>query len=292
MRWTTKTLLCLEVVVCFAPVVVLLLLGVLLVPMQFVAINHEPLMWRGSASLLASIACGGIGLVTLVFMLGSIFFRRKPLASPWLICTGVAIGALPIVPMAVYGDPWGWKLVGALPLLATAHILYLGRAMLFPSWRHALRSAATAIALVLLLRAVGTLDPFYVSDRALRVQLAQWEESAPERYEYTVRLSGWLRPEDLNPKHIVVENGEVVSAVYVQDGPGRKPGDPAPLDDLWTIERAFREFLAAKEAGGTVAARFDLRWGFAERAFVEIEGESAGWDIEVSEFNVLREAAD
>ena len=59
MRWSTKTLLCLEVVVCFAPVVLLLLPGVLLVPTQFVAISHEPLTWRGSASLMASPWCAG-----------------------------------------------------------------------------------------------------------------------------------------------------------------------------------------------------------------------------------------
>ena len=290
MRWTSKVLLCVEVVVCFAPVVLMLLLGVLLVPIQFVAINHEPLTWRDSATLLASVACGGIGLVTLSFTLGTIFFRRKPIAGAWLVCTGVALGALPIVPWVVYGDTWLWRLFGLLPLLATAHILYLGRGLLFSSWRHALRSVAIATALVLLLHAAASFDPFEASDRALRMQLAQWEEATPSRYEYTVRLNGWLRPEDLNAKRIVVENGEVVSATYVQDGPGRKLGDAAPLDSLWTIERAFAEFLAAEEAGGTVTARFDLRWGFAERAFVETEG--SGWDLEVTEFNVLREAAE
>jgi hypothetical protein len=289
MRWITKSLLCLEIVVCFAPVVLVLLLGVLLVPIQFVAINHEPLLWRGSATLLASVACGGIGLVTLFFMVGSIFFRRKSIASPWLICTGVALGALPIVPMAVYGDPWGWRVVGILPLVATAHILYLGRRILFSSWRHALRNVAIALLLVLALRAVATLDPFQASDRALRTQLAQWEQSAPDRYGYTVRLNGWLRPEDLNAKRIVVENGSVVSATYVQDGPGHKPGDTASLEGLWTIERTFAELLAAEEEGGRVTARFDLRWGFAERAFVEAEGEGSEWDVEVTEFSVLRE---
>jgi uncharacterized protein DUF6174 len=289
MRCSTKSLLCLEIVVCFAPVVLILLLGVLLVPIQFVALNHEPLLWRDSATLLAQVACGGLGLVTLFFMVGSIFFRRQPIASPWLICTGAALGALPIVPYAVYGDTWWWRLVGILPLAATTHILYLGRGILFPSWRHALRSVATATVLVLLLRAIATFDPFHASDRALRAQLAKWEESAPYRYEYTVQLSGWLRPEDLNPKRIVIENGNVVSATYVQDGPSHNPGDAAPLEGLWTIERTFDELLAAEEAGGSVTARFDLRWGFAERAFVEAEGESSGWDVEVTQFSLPRE---
>ena len=50
LRNSTKILLSIEVVVCFAPVVLLLLLGALLVPFQFVVVNHEPLMWRGPAS--------------------------------------------------------------------------------------------------------------------------------------------------------------------------------------------------------------------------------------------------
>jgi hypothetical protein len=291
MRWTTKTLICIEAIVCFAPVVLLLLLGVLLVPIQFVAINHEPLLWRDSASLLGSVACGAIGLATLLFLLGTLFFGRKPIGSPVLVCTGVALGALPIVPIAVFGDQWGWKLVGALPLAAAAHILYLSRRYLFSSWRHAAGSIIAAAAVVSLLHALVTFDPFQASERVLGAHLARWEASAPDSYEYTVRVNGWLPPEALSPKRIVVEKGKVVAATYAQAGAGRRVGDAAPLDELWTIEHAFAQLLAAEEAGGTVTARFDLRWGFAERAFVESEDERSGWDIEVTEFNVLREAA-
>jgi hypothetical protein len=290
LRLTTKVLLSIEVVVCFAPVLLLLLLGVLLVPFQLFAVNHEPLIWRGPATVIASVACGGIGLLTLLFVLGKLFFGRKPVESPTLVCTGVALGALPIIPMAMFGDPWGWKLVGALPLAASAHILFLARGMLFSSWRHASRSVAVATVVVLLLRAMSTLDPFHASDSAIREQRARWEEAAPGRYEFTVQLSGWLAPEDLNPKRITVENGEVISASYAWEAPGHKAGDPAPMENLWTIERAFAQLLAAEEQGASVSARFDLRWGFVERAFVEAEEARSGWELEITDFEVPSEA--
>ena len=289
MRSSTKAFLCIEVIVCFAPMVLLLLLGVLLVPIQFVAINHEPLLWRDSAFVLAQVACGVIGLVTLLSLLGSLLFGLKRIGGPWLVCTGVALGALPIVPIAVFGDPWGWKLLGVLPLAATSHILYLSRRALFSSWRHALGSVATAAAVLVVLQAIATFDPFAVSERVLRAQSARWEQSAPDRYEYTVQVSGWFGPKALNPKRIVVEQGKVVAATYAFRSPEHQLGDPAPLDDLWTIERAFAQLLAVEEAGGTVTARFDLRWGFPERAFVENGADLPGWDLEVTEFRVLAE---
>jgi hypothetical protein len=287
MRWTTKIFVCIEVIVCFAPMALLLALGALLVPFQFVAINHEPLLWRDSATLLGTVACGAVGLATLSFVLVCLLFNGKRIGSPWLVCTGIALGALPIVPMALFGDPWWWKLLGVLPLAATAHIVYLSRRALFSSWQHAAGSIAVATGVVLLLHGVATFDPFQASGELLRSQNARWEESAPDRYEYIVQVSGWFPPEVLNPKRVVVENGNVVAATYVHAGAGHKVGDPASLQDVWTIEHAFAQMLAAEEAGGTVTARFDVRWGFAERAFVEVSGEHSGWDLEVSAFKVL-----
>jgi hypothetical protein len=285
-RPAIKVLLGIEVVVCFAPMLVILLMGLLLIPIQFVALNHEPLLWRGPAMLVTSVACGAIGLVTLFFMLGKLFFGSAPIRTPWLICIGVALGALPILPMAVFGDTWLWKLFGILPLAVSAHILYHARRMLFPSVRDALRSVGVAASVMLLLFAISTLDPFRVSGNAIREQQARWEEAAPARYEYTIQLSGWLGPEDLTTKRVSVENGNVVSVRYAWNAVGHKAGDPAPTKDLWTIERVFARLSAAEEQGANVSARFDLRWGFAERAFVETDGARADWDVEITDFEV------
>jgi hypothetical protein len=289
LRPLTKVLVCVEVVVCFAPLLPVLLMGALLIPMQFVFLSHEPLLWRGSASLMASVACGAIGLVTLLFVLGKLLFGGTAIRSPWVIFIGVALGMLPIVPMAVSGDGW-WRLFGALPLVASAHLLFLARGMLFPSRRDALWNVAAAATVLLALLAGSTLDPFRASDRAIREQSARWDESAPERYEYTVQLSGWRGPEDLIPKRIRVENGEVISASYAWDGVGHKAGEPASLENLWTIERTFAQLLAAEEQGANVTARFDLRWGFPERAFVESDGSSSDWDVEITDFEVASRA--
>ena len=283
LRRSTKLLLTIEVVVCFAPLLILLWLAAVLMPIQISAIDEEPLLWQGPAVVIGSVACGAIGLFTLIFVMGKLFVAHSSISKPALVWSGVALGALPVIPIAVSGDSLG-KLVGILPLAVSAHILWLGRCMLFPSWREGLRSIGIAAVIPLILLSIFMIDPFRTPRGTLEEQRAFWEEAAPERYEFTVQLSGWIEPEAMSPKRITVENGEVIAAVYIWNSSRHKPGDPAPVDNLWTMERAFTELLAASERGWSVSARFDERWGFVERAFVDTNESRSGWDLEVRDF--------
>ena len=285
LRRSTKLLLTTEVIVCFAPLLVLLWLAGLLLPIQISALDEEPLLWQGPAVVIGSVACGAIGLVTLLYVMGKLFVAHSSIRTPALICSGVALGILPVVPIAVFGDSFG-KLVGVLPLAVSAHILWLGRRMLFPSWREGLRCIAVASVVPLILLSALIINPFETTRRTLEGQKAFWEEVAPDRYEFTVQLSGWVDREALSPKRITVENGEVVAAVYVWDSHRHKSGAPAPVDNLWTIERAFSELLAASDRGWNVSARFDERWGFVERAFVDTSESRSAWDLEIRDFRV------
>jgi hypothetical protein len=285
----SRVLLTVEVIVCFAPMLLLLVVGALLIPMQIVGIGYEPLIWRGPATLIGSVVCGVIGLWALLLVLSNLFLGRNSINRPGFICTGIAVGALPIVPIALFGDSSPWRFVGALPLAATAHILFLGRRMIFPSWRDGVRSVAVATTVALLLLLPLALNPFGTRGNTLRDQKTLWENAAPSRYEFTVQLSGWLEPEALHSKRVVVENGDVISASYLWNFSDHSAGDPAPVEDLWTIDRAFDELLAAKERGWSVSTRFDERWGFVERAFVDTDEAASGWDLEIRDFRVIPE---
>jgi hypothetical protein len=172
--------------------------------------------------------------------------------------------------------------------------LFLARRMLFSSWRDATKKAVLAIAVVLPLATIPMLDPARTSVSTLRQQRELWKRAAPERYAYTVQLSGyptgWRKPAKvLTPMRMTVEHGQVTSAIYLWDGGSHhKAGDTAPKDSLWTIERAFGELLAAGDEGWIVHTRFNETWGFVENAYVKPRDEEplSGWGLEVRDFQV------
>jgi hypothetical protein len=284
LRKSTKLLLAIEVVACFAPSLLLLLVGALLVPLQIGGILEEPLIWQGPASLIGSVICGVAGLFALGFVMSKLLGSAGSIGRPALICAGVTLGILPIAPYALFGDHWAWRIVGIAPIAVSAHLLFLSRRLLFPSWREVRRSTIVASAIAITIPAALILNPFATWRSTVRDQRLRWEKAAPDRYEYTVVLSGWLGPEEFNPTRITVESGAVVSASYVWDVPGHKAGDPAPVEGLWTMERVFTEIAAAQDRGWTVSARFNERWGFVERAFTDSHESSSGWDVEVKNF--------
>lgn len=132
---TGKFLLAVEVIVCFAPVTIIWAIGFLISPNLIAAIAHDPINWQFSAFFLGAVACGLVGLGTLLFILNKLYRKTSRIEQPALVCTGIALGALPIVVFALSAgmsvEPLG--IIYLLPLIATAHILYLSRKMLFPS---------------------------------------------------------------------------------------------------------------------------------------------------------------
>jgi len=114
----------------------MLTMGVLLIPIQIIALVDEPLLWEGPAEVIGMVLCGASGLATLGFLLAKIFDTSRPttIKRPWLVLVGATMGVLSLVdpltsPMMV------WRILAAMPIVASLHVLFLGRRMLFPSLR-------------------------------------------------------------------------------------------------------------------------------------------------------------
>jgi len=290
----SKKSLIVELVVCFGPLIPLLFVGLLVVPVQLMMVGTAPSPnWFDAVIALGQVTCGLIGLASLAYVVSKLFDDHGSINRPTLVCIGVALGALAVMPI-VLSRSLVWTLVGLLPLIASLHILLLARRMLFSSRRDAIKKGVLAIAVVLPLATIAALDPARTAGPTLRQQKAHWQQAAPERYAYTVQLSGyptgWRKPAKvLTPMRITVEDGQVTSAVYLLDGGSQfEAGDTVSTDSLWTIERAFGDLLAAEEDGRVVHARFNETWGYVENAFVMPRDEQSltGWGLEVRDFNV------
>jgi hypothetical protein len=116
-----------------------------------------------------------------------------------------------------------------------------------------------------------------------------WLASAPSDYAYTIQVAGWRSPVDvLHPKRVTVHVAST-SAAYVWDSPEHDVGEPAGT--YWSIDRVFDELIEAKRRNAYVRARFDEQRGFVERAFVDYDTDSSGWDVEIREFEDLATGA-
>ncbi len=132
MRTALRTLLLIEMVVCFGPMTVMLMIGTLLVPIQVIALFAEPLLWEGPAEVIGLVLCGSIGLVTLLLLLDKIFDKTATVRRPWLVLAGAIVGMLALIE-PLTSPSVGWRILAAMPLVAGLHVLFLGRRLLFPS---------------------------------------------------------------------------------------------------------------------------------------------------------------
>jgi hypothetical protein len=78
------------------------------------------------------VLCGAIGLWSLVVLLGRVFGDPRRIEYPALVLAGAVIGALPLMDV-VTSPSVLWRVAGAMPLVSTAHIIFLGRKSLFGS---------------------------------------------------------------------------------------------------------------------------------------------------------------
>ena len=134
MKPATKFLLQLETAVCFAPAAVLLLIGVIALPSQiyFLFASSEPHL--GDTLILIPWTIGGIaGLVALTNLLSWIMNPSSSFIGRWWTLAGAAAGCAALLPYTIGPvDSHWWRLVGLMPLVCTAHLIYLGRDFLFP----------------------------------------------------------------------------------------------------------------------------------------------------------------
>jgi hypothetical protein len=135
MRRLHKALLVLEVLVCFGPMCMMLALGALLIPIQLVALVDEPPLWEGPVEVIGSVLCGAVGLATLVYVLGKLVdVPNQNIARPLLVLAGALIGVVPLIDV-VTSPELVWRILGAMPIAAGLHVLFLARKMLFAARR-------------------------------------------------------------------------------------------------------------------------------------------------------------
>jgi hypothetical protein len=117
----------------------------------------------------------------------------------------------------------------------------------------------------------------------LEEQRGVWLANAPRTYAYTIQISGWRSRELLHPKRVTV--GEAgTAATYAWHSAEHEVRETALPGTYWSLERVFDELVEAKHRDAYVRARFDEQRGFVERAFVDYDADSSGWDVEIREF--------
>ena len=126
-----KALLVIELVVCFGPAALQWLLGMIIIPLTLI---YGPKYELGTLLALASVVAGTLGLYALLTVTTMIFSGKPSKHSPRVLLTFALIGLVPLLPLALgtTDSPW-WRLVGLLPFVGAAHLIYLAREQLFMS---------------------------------------------------------------------------------------------------------------------------------------------------------------
>lgn len=99
---------------------------------------------------------------------------------------------------------------------------------------------------------------------------AQWESQGIGSYQFDLQVNCFCLVDLVRPVRIVVENGEVSTITYLDDGTA---ADPALFNGFATIEQLFEQ-LAAKQAENPV--KFDVTYD-------ETVGIPLSADVDVSE---------
>ena len=128
-----KVLLVVEALVCFGPAAVFLPIGIMMVPLQISELIREPSHWQGPLWLVGLVVCGVAGLTALFVVLVKLL-DNSTIKRPLPVLVATAMGVVGLVSYAGgIPDSIGWAIVLALPLFATAHILFLARNLLLHS---------------------------------------------------------------------------------------------------------------------------------------------------------------
>jgi hypothetical protein len=121
MSRTAKILLIAEVIVCFAPITLVLILGVIITPFQVgLMVAGEPM----ALLTLLVVGAGVPGLAALNAVVQWILRRRTDLLTPRVLRVLASLGVLAMLPFAT---TWA----GMLPLLCSAHLTCLARDYVF-----------------------------------------------------------------------------------------------------------------------------------------------------------------
>ncbi len=127
MKSSTKSLLFLEVLLCFAPVFMLLISGYFLVAVALIKGEF------GAWLIFAMVTGGTLGIMGLVPTLINIIDPGTEMRSPakvkvYLLC---GTGAMAFYAFSVADHGWGLVAYFLAPLIAGLHLVFLGRRHLF-----------------------------------------------------------------------------------------------------------------------------------------------------------------
>ena len=129
-----KTLLIIELFICFAPAAILLVLGMIIIPMGII---FGPTLAYGNLAALAMVIAGALGMHALLTVVSMLLSGKRSKLSTRYILLFAALGLASLLPIVVGGvDAHWWRLVGLLPILAAAHVFYLARGYLFAHQPH------------------------------------------------------------------------------------------------------------------------------------------------------------
>jgi hypothetical protein len=283
-----KAVLVAEVVICFGPAAALLLLGALMVPLQLRAFVAEPVLSAGPVQVILLVIAGFIGLGALLFLLQKLF-RDDTIERPIPVLAAVLLGTAALLPI-VMGDSALMRMVALLPLVATAHILFLSRHLFWPlvkpsttPWR------SSGIWMVVPMLFVGLGLVIQPQDDLSRDELSEyraaWLAAKPAAYSYQLLIDGRQAHDLLYPRRIHVRGNQVVSATFAFS---RSPDDmyryPSPAASAWTMDTVFDELIKAQAQGAKVRARFNSQWGYVERAEVEPQRPDSEWGVQAWDF--------
>lgn len=280
-------LLVIEAIVCFGPALLVLSLAAFLVPVQFVALNSEAMIAEGPLLVLTSMVAGAIGVGTLLYVLTKLL-RGESVARPLPVLVAVLVAFLPLCRLAWDSTP-GWRILYALPILASVHILYLSWPLMLRPGERVLRARDgndfARIALLAVVAASVFIRPDWgLSEDQLRERRAAWMGSMLHSYAFELWPAGYVPVKALDrPHRVEVRNGKVIAATHLIEGPTVSP------EMAWTMEEIFDQLLKAHSQGSRVRVRFDKRCGYVQRAFVETKDHEWDWSIEVRGFQPLTE---
>lgn len=133
MRDRSRLLLIVEVLVCFAPAGAMLLIGAFMLPFQVSFLLKDPLSWEGPLTVICSVIGGLAGSGALLYVLYRLFHDDRPIERPIPVLIGMALGIAPLIPWT--GADGALRLVALLPLICSAHIIFLSRRLLFTHLR-------------------------------------------------------------------------------------------------------------------------------------------------------------
>jgi hypothetical protein len=131
-----RTLLLVEVVLCFTPMVLILLLGALFLPFRLMAsLSDTPPEGTllDKLDTLGFVLAGFAGLVALSQMLGYLSNPGAKRMRPWLVLTFIIAATVAVLDVALSTAHVFWNIIGGMALLCTAHLVFLTRTYLF-SW--------------------------------------------------------------------------------------------------------------------------------------------------------------